>query len=57
MQLLDLFLIFLVLKLLHPLHELAGLIPEIVVADIHFDLRIVNINRMGADRVQKVTVM
>ena len=57
MQLLDLFLIFLVLKLLHPLHELAGLIPEIVVADIHFNLRIVNINRMGADRVQKVTVM
>ena len=39
------------------MHELAGLVPEIVVADIHFDLAVVDIDDMGADIIEEVAVM
>ena len=46
-----------VLILDEPLHELAGLIPKFVVADIHFNLCIVDVNNVGADVIQKMAVM
>ena len=47
----------LVLILNELLHELAGLIPEIVVADIHFYFAVVDIYDVCADIVEEVAVM
>jgi len=57
LQLLDFLFLFLV-GFLHLLDEqLAGFIPEIVVAGIQLNLAIVNIRDMGADLIQEITVM
>ena len=37
--------------------ELAGLVPEVIVADIYLDFSIIDISNMGADLVQEMTVM
>jgi len=37
--------------------ELAGLIPEVIVADIDLDFAIIYIRHMGADLVQEIPVM
>ena len=50
LQLLDLFFVLAVLILDHALHQLAGLVPELVVADVHLDLAVVDVNDVGADR-------
>ena len=57
MQLLDLLLVALVLVLDEVLHQLRGLIPEVIVAHIHFDFVVVNVHNVGADGVQEVAVM
>ena len=57
LQLGDLLLGLFVLVLNELLHELAGLVPEIVVADIHLYLAVVYIDDVGADVVEKVAVM
>ena len=38
-------------------HQLAGLVPEIVVSGIELNLAIVDICDLGADFIQEVTVM
>ncbi len=45
--------VFLVLFPHQLLHQLAGFIPEIVVAHIELDLVVIDIHNMGADIVQK----
>ena len=57
LQFLDLFLVFPVLVLHHPLDHLAGLVPELIVAHIHLDMAVVHVHDVGADGVQEVTVM
>ena len=57
LQLLDLILLAAVLVPDEPLHQLAGLIPEIVVAHVHFDPAVVHIHDAGADGVQEVAVV
>ena len=49
LELLDFFLRLAVLVAHHALHELARLIPEVIVADVHFDLAVIDIDNMGAD--------
>ena len=57
LQFLDLFLVFPVLVLHHPLDHLAGFVPELIVAHIHLDMAVVHVHDVGADGVQEVTVM
>ena len=57
MQLCDLLLRLLVLVLDEPLHELAGLVPKVVVADVHFYLAVVYIDYVGADVVEEIAVV
>ena len=57
LQLLDLLIGTLFLVVHHALHELGGLIPKIVVADIHPNLAVVDVHNMRADIVEEVTVM
>ena len=57
MQLGDLLLGLLVLILYELLHELAGLVPEVVVADVHLYLAVVDIDDVRADVVEEVSVM
>ena len=57
LQLLDLLLVALVLVADHGLHHLGGLVPEVVVADVHLDLAVVDIDGVGADGVQEFTVL
>ena len=57
MQLLDLLLVLPVLILDHPLDQLAGLVPELIVANIHLDLAIVHVHNIGANRIQEVAVV
>ena len=57
LQLFDLFL-FLSVCFLHLFdHQLAGLIPEVVVTGIELNLAVVDISDLCADLVQEVTVM
>ena len=51
LQFRDFFLCALVLLLDHALHQLAGLIPEFVVANVHPDLAVVDVHNAGADVV------
>ena len=53
----DLFLVPLVLIPDQGLHQLGGLIPEVVVADVHLDLAVVDIHDVGAYGVEEVAVM
>ena len=57
MQLPDFVLPLLLLVPKHPLHQLAGFVPEVVVAHVHPHLAKVNVHNMGADGVKKVTVV
>ena len=57
LQLLDLLLVALVLVLDELLHQLGGLIPEVVVAHVHLDLAVVDIHDVGTHGVQEVTVV
>ena len=57
LQLPDLVLFFLVLVAQYPLHQLAGLVPEVVVADIDFDFVVIHVHNMGADVVEKMPVV
>ena len=57
MQLFNLFIGFAFLVGNHSLHQAAGLIPEIVVAHIHFDFVVVDIDDVGADVVEEMTVV
>ena len=56
-QLCNLLLRLLVLLLDHPLHHLAGLVPELIVAHVHLDFGVVDVHNVGADIVQKMPVM
>ena len=57
LQLLDLLLGLLVLILDELLDELAGFVPEVVVADVHLDLAVVDVHDVRADVVEKIAVM
>ena len=57
MQLLDLLLGLAVLVAQHALDELARFIPEIVVAHVHLDLAVIDVDDVRADVVQKVAVV
>ena len=57
LQFLDLFLISLVLVADQLLDQLRGLIPEIVVAHIHFNLVVIDIDDVGTDGVEEVAVV
>ena len=57
LQLGDLFLVALVLVAHQSLDELRRLVPEVVVADIHLDLAVVDVHDVGADRIQEVAVV
>ena len=57
LQFLDLFLVALVLVLDELLHQLAGLIPEVIVAHIHLDLVVVDVHDVGTHSVEEVAVM
>ena len=57
LQFFNLFLIALVLVAQHGLHHLGGLVPEVVVAHVHFDFAVVDVHGVGADGVQEVAVM
>ena len=57
LQLLNLLLGLLVLILYQLLDELAGLVPEVVVADVHLYLAVVDVNDVGADVVEKIAVV
>ena len=57
LQLLDLLFGALILILDELLHQLARLVPEVIVADIHFDLAVVDIDDVRADVIEEVTVM
>ena len=57
LEFLDLFL-FLLVGFLHlPDHQLAGLIPEIIVAGIELDLTVVDVRDIGTYLVQEIPVM
>ena len=57
LQLLDLLLVLAVLILDHALNQLRGLIPELVVADIHLYLGIIDIDYSRADIIEEMAVM
>mgnify|MGYP001037127213 CR=1 FL=1 len=57
LQLLNLLLGLLVLILYQLLDELAGLVPEVVVADVHLYLAVVDVDDVGADVVEKIAVV
>ena len=57
LQVADLFLPLLVLLAHQLLEQLAGIIPEVVVARIHFAGLVIHVHDVGAHRVQEVTVM
>ena len=57
LQLLDLF-FFLLVGFLHLTdHQLAGLVPEVIVSGVKLDLAVVDVSDVGADLVQEITVM
>ena len=39
------------------LHQLGGLVPEVVVAHVHFDLVVVDVHDVGAHGVEEVPVV
>ena len=39
------------------MHELAGFVPEVVVADIHLDLAVVDVDDVRADGIEEVPVV
>ena len=51
LQFFDLLLVFLVLLLDEALHQLAGFVPELVVAHVHLDASVVNIHDVRANVV------
>ena len=57
LQFFDLFVCLAFLVSNHALHQSAGLIPEVVVTNIHLDLVVVDIHDVGADIIEEVTVM
>ena len=57
LQLLDLLLGLLVLVPDQLLDQLAGLVPEVIVAHVHLDLAVVDVHDVGADVVEEVAVM
>ena len=57
LQLLGLLLVLLVLVLHQVLHELGGVVPEVVVAHVHLDLVVVDVHDVGADGVEEVAVV
>ena len=57
LQFLYLLLRLLVLVLDELLYELAGLVPEVVVADVHLDLAVVDVHDVRADVVEEVAVV
>ena len=57
LQFFDLLLVLLVLVADHGLDHLGGLVPEVVVTDVHLDLAVVDIHSVGADGVQEVAVV
>lgn len=57
LKLLRLFFVFLVLLFYELLNELARLIPELVVADIHLYLGIIDIDYSRADIIEEMAVM
>ena len=57
LQLLDLLLIALVLVLDELLHQLAGLVPEVIVAHIHLDLVVVDVHDVSTHGVEEMAVM
>ena len=57
LQFLDLLLGLLVLVLYELLDELAGLVPEVVVADVHLYLAVVYVHDVRADVVEEVAVV
>ncbi len=56
-RLLDLLLILLVLVFQQGLHQLAGPVPELIVAHIHLDAVVVHVHDAGAHGVQEVPVV
>ena len=57
LQFLDLLGVALVLVFDQALNQLGGLVPEVVVADLHLDFAVVDIHDMGADGIQEVAVV
>ena len=57
LQLFNLLLVALVLVADHGLDHLGGLVPEVIVTDVHLDLTVVDIHGVGADGVQEVAVV
>ena len=57
LEFLDLVLVALVLLLDEVLHQLGGLVPEVVVAHVHLDLVVVDVHDVGAHGVEEVTVV
>ena len=57
LQLFDFFLFFLVGFFHLTDHQLAGLVPEIVVSGVELDLAVVDVGDEGADLVEEITVM
>ena len=53
----NLLLIPLVLVFQQGLHQLAGLVPEVVIAHVHLDFAVINVHNVGADRVEEVAVV
>ena len=44
-------------SLYHTLNQLRGFVPELVVADVHLDLSVVDIHDVGAHIIKEVTVV
>ena len=57
LQLLDLLLLLLVGLLHLPDHQLAGLVPEIIVSGVELNLAIVDVRDLGTDLIQEIAVV